>query len=67
VEELRSALAEARKESGCALIDVKILPRSMGGHYDNWWRVGTPEISDNPKVMEARRETEKGIGEAWKY
>lgn len=65
--ELRAALAAARKESGCVIIDVKILPKSMGGHYENWWRVGTPEISDNPKVMAARREMEKGISEARKY
>lgn len=67
VEELRAALAAARKEPGCVIIDVKILPKSMGGHYENWWRVGTPEVSDNPKVMAARRETEKGINEARKY
>lgn len=66
-EELRAALEAARKESVSTLIDVKILPKSMGGHYENWWRVGTPEISDNPKVMEARRETERGIKEARKY
>lgn len=65
--ELRAALAAARKESGCVIIDVKILPKSMGGHYENWWRVGTPEVSDNPKVMAARREIEKGISEARKY
>lgn len=66
-EELRAALEAARKDSVSTLIDVKILPKSMGSHYENWWRVGTPEISDNPKVMEARRETEKGIEEARKY
>lgn len=65
--ELRAALDAARKEPGCVIIDVKILPKSMGGHYENWWRVGTPEVSDNPKVMAARREMEKGIGEARKY
>lgn len=64
---LRAALAAARKEPGCVIIDVKILPQSMGGHYENWWRVGTPEVSDNPGVMAARVEMEKGIGEARKY
>lgn len=66
-EELRAALEAARQDSVSTLIDVKILPKSMGRHYENWWRVGTPEVSDNPKVMEARRETERGIKEARKY
>lgn len=67
VEELRATLAEARKEEISTLIDVKILPKSMGGHYENWWRVGTPVVSDNPKVLEARKELEKGIAKAKKY
>lgn len=66
-EELRAALEAARKDTVSTLIDVKILPGSMGRHYENWWRVGTPEVSDNPKVMAARREMEKGIKEARKY
>lgn len=67
VVELREALAAARKEPGCVIIDVKILPKSMGRHYGNWWRVGTPEVSDNPEVAAAHRDMEKGINEARKY
>lgn len=65
--ELQAALVAARKEEISTLIDVKILPKSMGGHYENWWRVGTPVVSDNPKVLEARKKLDEGIDEARKY
>jgi 3D-(3,5/4)-trihydroxycyclohexane-1,2-dione acylhydrolase (decyclizing) len=67
VAELRAALQAAKAETGVTLIDVKVLPRSMGPRYESWWRVGTPQCSDNPKVMAAWAETQEGIRTAWQY
>jgi 3D-(3,5/4)-trihydroxycyclohexane-1,2-dione acylhydrolase (decyclizing) len=66
-EEMKVALEASKKENGVCVIDAKVLPKTMGGRYESWWRVGTPEVSDNTKVIAARKELEKGIEIAWKY
>jgi 3D-(3,5/4)-trihydroxycyclohexane-1,2-dione acylhydrolase (decyclizing) len=61
--EFRRAVRKALKESRSTVIDVKVTPKSMTGGYDSWWRVGTAEVSRNPRVMEAaarlKREVER--------
>ncbi|MDR1378462.1 MAG: 3D-(3,5/4)-trihydroxycyclohexane-1,2-dione acylhydrolase (decyclizing) [Synergistaceae bacterium] len=66
-QELAEALASAKNEPGVCVIDVKVLPKTMGGRYEGWWRVGTPQVSENPKVLEARKEQDDEIIKAWKY
>lgn len=66
-EEVTAAVKAAKQEKGTVLIHVKVLPKTMGGRYDGWWRVGTPVVSDNPKVLEARKEIDEGLETAWQY
>lgn len=49
-EELLDALTAARKHSGCSLIDIKVLPKTMTHGYDAWWRTGTAQVADNPAI-----------------
>ena len=44
IEELREAVADAKKQTVSTLIDIKVLPGSMTGGYDSWWRVGVTEV-----------------------
>ncbi len=54
--EFRDALLASRSDKVSTLIDVKVLPGSHTDGYDSWWRVGTAEVSDNPKVVQAHVE-----------
>jgi 3D-(3,5/4)-trihydroxycyclohexane-1,2-dione acylhydrolase (decyclizing) len=65
--ELTAALASAKREQCVCVIDLKVLPKTMGGRYEGWWRVGTPQASDNPKVLAARKEQDDELAKAWKY
>jgi 3D-(3,5/4)-trihydroxycyclohexane-1,2-dione acylhydrolase (decyclizing) len=52
-EELAAAVKEALASKKSAVIDVKVSPKTMTGGYENWWRVGTAQVSVNPEVEKA--------------
>jgi len=53
IEELKAAFASAKQQKVSTLIDIKVLPKTMTGGYEAWWRVGVPEVSENPDVVKA--------------
>jgi 3D-(3,5/4)-trihydroxycyclohexane-1,2-dione acylhydrolase (decyclizing) len=55
-EELAKAVAEALASKRSVVIDVKVSPKTMTGGYENWWRVGTAQVSGNPEVVKAAGE-----------
>lgn len=66
-EELRKALVEAKASKKSTLIDIKVDEDSMSGSYESWWRVGTPEVSEKPSVVEAYSQLQKEIKKTKKY
>ncbi|MBT3272344.1 MAG: 3D-(3,5/4)-trihydroxycyclohexane-1,2-dione acylhydrolase (decyclizing) [Spirochaetales bacterium] len=60
-DELRAALREALEIDRTCVIDVKVSAKSMTGGYESWWRVGVPEVSENPAVTEAYNESVKMV------
>lgn len=66
-EELRTALASAKKDTVSTLIDIKVLPKTMTDGYESWWRVGVPEISQNPDVVKAHKLLVKEVGKTKKF
>ena len=54
-EELAAAVKEALASSRSVVIDVKVSPGTMTPGYENWWRVGTAQVSENPEVEKAAR------------
>ena len=54
-DELRTAVNEARQSPVSTLIDIKVGFDSMSDGYESWWRVGTPEVSERPDVIEAHQ------------
>jgi 3D-(3,5/4)-trihydroxycyclohexane-1,2-dione acylhydrolase (decyclizing) len=66
VEELRDAVRQALRESRSTVIDIKVTPKSMTGGYEAWWRVGTAEVSANPKVVAASRRQKAEVARARK-
>lgn len=68
LEELRAAIAEAKKVEGVpVLFDIRVLPKSMTEGYGSWWRVGDTEVSENPKNLEAYADHLAHVKEARKY
>ena len=67
INELRYALEEVKKSAVSTLIDIKVLPGTMSGGYESWWRVGVAEVSTSEKVKAAYEEMEKQIETARKY
>jgi 3D-(3,5/4)-trihydroxycyclohexane-1,2-dione acylhydrolase (decyclizing) len=55
-EELAGAVKEALAAKKPVVIDVKVSPKTMTGGYENWWRVGTAQVSANPAVVKAAQE-----------
>ena len=50
MEELENALRMARMvKDQPVLLDIKVLPKSMTDGYGAWWRVGTPQTSENQR------------------
>jgi 3D-(3,5/4)-trihydroxycyclohexane-1,2-dione acylhydrolase (decyclizing) len=66
-EELARAVQEALAAKGPVLIDVKVSPKTMTGGYENWWRVGTAQVSSNPEVVEAARKMAEESAKARKF
>ncbi len=67
LEELETALAESRREAGCTLIDMKVLPKTMTEGYGAWWHVGVAGMAKNPAVQAAHAEKEARRKEARMY
>ena len=66
-EELRAALADARKQTVSTLIDVKVLPKTMIHKYGSWWHVGVAEVSEKDKIKEVYKTLQQRISEARRY
>jgi 3D-(3,5/4)-trihydroxycyclohexane-1,2-dione acylhydrolase (decyclizing) len=65
--ELKAALASAKRDTVSTLIDIKVLPKTMTGGYEAWWRVGVPEVSENPQVLKAHEELMKEVAKTRKF
>jgi 3D-(3,5/4)-trihydroxycyclohexane-1,2-dione acylhydrolase (decyclizing) len=54
LEELEDAIKDALKvKDRPVLFDIKVLPKTMTDGYASWWRVGSAEVSENPRNHEA--------------
>lgn len=45
LEELKEALADAKKQTVSTLIDIKVLPKTMTEGYKSWWNVGLASVT----------------------
>jgi len=60
-DELREALAAAKRESRVTVVCVEIDPEPRVGNYDGWWDVPIAEVSGEASVNEARAEYEEAV------
>jgi len=59
IDDLRSALADARGIDGPAVIHIEVDRYAGVPSYEGWWEVPVAEVSDDPRVRAAREEYEK--------
>ena len=68
LDELRAAIAEAKKVEGVpVLFDIRVLPKSMTEGYGSWWRVGDTEVSENERNLKAYEDTRSHVEAARKF
>jgi 3D-(3,5/4)-trihydroxycyclohexane-1,2-dione acylhydrolase (decyclizing) len=67
VQELRSALAEARAADRSTLIDIKVLPKTMTHGYGAWWHVGVAAVSGSESVQAAYGQKQEQLEKARSY
>lgn len=64
VDELKSCLAAAKRETRSTLIEIKVLPGTMTSGYDAWWRVGVPAVSACEKTRQSHAQMEATVQQA---
>lgn len=67
IEELESALEDAKRQEKACLFDLKVIPKTMTDGYEAWWNVGLAEISEKEDVRKAWKNVEKGRQESRAY
>ena len=67
LEELREAIADSKKSEVSTLIEIAVLPGTMTGGYENFWRVGTASVSEKASVQEAYEKLNSVVKELRKY
>ncbi len=67
VEELKTAIEEARKSDVSTLTVVDVLPGTMTEGYENFWRVGVAEVSTKEKVQAAYERQEEILKDIRKF
>mgnify|MGYP002590794385 CR=1 FL=1 len=67
VEELRAAVAESKKSDVSTLIEIMVLPGTMTGGYENFWRVGTASVAEKESVREAYEKLNEVVKTLRKY
>ena len=65
--ELKKAVKESKESDISTLIDIKVGFDSMSDGYDAWWRVGTPEISEKPEVVNANKKLRENISKVKQF
>lgn len=66
-EELRAAIADAKKQTVSTLIDIKVLPKTMTDGYEAWWRVGTAQVAKKDSIVAAAKAQKEGTAKARQY
>ncbi len=67
LEELEEAVKGAKNCQGPALIDIKVLPKTMTNGYEAWWNTGVAQVSMKKEIQEAYEEKARNLSTARKY
>ena len=66
-DELRAAIADAKKQTVSTVIDIKVLPKTMTHGYEGFWRCGTAEAAKDGRIVEITNEQKEALKNARQY
>jgi len=66
-EDFIEAMHNVLESPVSTLVDCKTMRKSMTDSYSTWWRVGTPEVSKKPEVVEVWKKMKKEASEAKQF
>ena len=67
IEQLETALEDAKKQNVACLFDLKVIPKTMTDGYESWWNVGIATTSSKESVRKACEGVMEGRKEARDY
>ncbi|MCL2856629.1 MAG: 3D-(3,5/4)-trihydroxycyclohexane-1,2-dione acylhydrolase (decyclizing) [Oscillospiraceae bacterium] len=67
LDELKSVIADAKRQPGPVLIDLKIIPKTMTDGYESWWNICVVEQGGSEDVRKAAQATMDGRKKARLY
>lgn len=67
LDELKAALADAKKQTVSTLIDIKVLPKTMTEGYKSWWNVGLASVTGDEGQQKAYETLIENRGKARRY
>jgi 3D-(3,5/4)-trihydroxycyclohexane-1,2-dione acylhydrolase (decyclizing) len=67
LEQLKEAVADAKRQSISVLFDIKVLPKTMTHGYDAWWNTGVASVSEKQSIRDAFQEKMDNFMKARKY
>ena len=62
--DLKTAIEQSRKDQVSTLIEIKVLPGTMTDGYESFWRVGTAQIAEDPRVINAAKSMKESVKQA---
>ena len=67
MEELREAVEDSKSQTVSTLLDIKVLPKTMTGGYESWWRCGVAQTAKSDRVKSASEQMLADIEQVRKY
>jgi len=67
LEDLKKAIEQSKKAKVSTLIEIRVLPETMTNGYESFWRVGTAQIAEDPRVTEAAKSMNDHVRKAKPY
>jgi 3D-(3,5/4)-trihydroxycyclohexane-1,2-dione acylhydrolase (decyclizing) len=67
LEDLRKAIEQSKKAEVSTLIEIRVLPETMTDGYESFWRVGTAQVAEDPRVTEAAKSMNDHVSKAKPY
>lgn len=67
LDDLKTAIEQAKTDEVSTLIEIRVLPGTMTDGYESFWRVGTAQIAEDPRVTEAAKSMKDHVSKAKPY
>lgn len=67
IEELETALGDAKQQKIACLFDLKVIPKTMTDGYGSWWNIGIAATSGKESVRKACQDVMEGRRTARQY